>query len=220
MMRRITTSLITTICLVLGCARIGRGDTIVVSDLTANALTGVYTYLVQFTNTALVKPGDGFVVYDFKGLSPANIATQVFFSFTSPVPVGATFTPSEMLIGNAINPALNTALTSVLHLTDSPSIYNLSLVYSGPTIAGSATGVLTIRSNLFGPHAFVIYNLGVLSKDSGGGILAASLLDGPGGSGSTVPLPATVAGGGVLMIGLLAARFSRRIIASRSALIA
>jgi hypothetical protein len=221
MVRRFSILSVVTVCLVLTRAQLTGANTILVTDLTADPLTGVYTYSVQFSDSAVVSDTgpfpNGFVLYDFQGLDPATIASQVSFVFTSPVPAGAKFVPSVQYTGNAISPGLDLELRNVLDLSDSPSIYNLSLVYKGPTIIGSATGILKVTSNVNGPGASTV-TIGVVSLDAAGGLFAASGLTGP--NGATVPLPASFVGGGVLMLGLAVARFSSRAIASRSALIA
>jgi hypothetical protein len=199
-----------------------RGDTIVVTNLTQNTVTGVYTYGVQVTSTAVVDPGDGFVIYDLAGVTNAS---QVSFTWTSPVPAGDTFSPSFSTLGNAIGNGtdgvtpgpsnlLDIKLNSVLHLTDDSSVDNLSMVFSGPELAVPnvpATGILTVTSTVNGPNAILV-NLGVLSADSGGGLYAFSMLSGPGfGGGGSVPLPASFMGGGLLMIGLAGAGMMKKL---------
>jgi hypothetical protein len=195
MTRRITVLSVLTLGSILACAQMSRGDTIVVTDNTQNTFTGVYTYNVFFTLSAKVNPGDGFVIYDFLGLSTASQAT---FSFTSPVPAGAAFNPSLTLSGNTVgvvNPA-----------SDDPTINNLNLVYSGPSIndggVNTVSGILTVTSTVNGAGAGT-ENLIVESRDSGGGTLATSNVTGPHiGGGGSVPLPASFVGGGILMFGL------------------
>jgi hypothetical protein len=195
MMRRISVLSVLALGSVLACVQTSRGDTIVVTDNTQNTFTGVYTYNVFFTASAVVNPGDGFVIYDFLGLSTAS---QASFAFTTPVPAGDAFTPSLSLLGNAVgvsNPA-----------SDDPTVNNLSLVFSGPqyksSVLGTASGILTVTSTVNGAGAGT-ENLIVESRDSGGGTLATSNVTGPHiGGGGSVPLPASFVGGGILMFGL------------------
>jgi hypothetical protein len=196
MMRRISVLSVLALGSVLALAQIGKGDTIVVTDNTQNTFTGVYTYNVFFSASAVVNPGNGFVIYDFLGLSTAS---QASFAFTpSAGTVGDTFTPSLSLLGNAVgvsNPA-----------SDDPTVNNLSLVFSGTqyksSVSGTASGILTVTSTVNGAGAGT-ENLIVESIDSGGGNLATSNVTGPHiGGGGSVPLPASFVGGGILMFGL------------------
>jgi len=211
MIRRISILSVVALASILAYGQVSKGDTIVVTDLTQNTLTGVYTYGVQFTHTANVMPGDGFVIYDFLGLTST---AQVSFAFTTSVPAGAAFNAFLSPLYNYINaplgpsapagPAnvLDTGLNTVLLMTDDPLINNLSMVYSGPTIMGTTSGILTVTSSVAGPGA-TLTNVGVASKDTSGGLYAYSDLTGPGfGGGGSVPLPASFLGGGMLMFGL------------------
>jgi hypothetical protein len=180
-------------------------DTITVTDLSQDPLTGVFQYTVSISNSAVVDSGDGFVIYDFPDYESSTLDVN---DFSAPV---------ETLTGNDINAtpgplvpnALDAGLVTVLGLTDNPTIDNLSFVYTGPTIpiGNATTGILTVQSSLDG-SGVTVGTSGVASKDSGGpksqeyyfGYVSVPMSSTNAVTSSAVPFPSTVWGGGLLLV--------------------
>jgi hypothetical protein len=197
------------------CGQFAKADTITLTTQSYSTVTGVYTYGVNFTATSKVVSGDGYVVFDFPDVTGATFTWSASSAATllanSINPATAIFTPEISLLYNYINAApgpsaptstpnaLDAQLVTTLHMTDNATIDNLSMVYSGPTITalGPLSGTLTIDTGLMGSGATTGL-AGYGSKDSGGGIYADSVIVVAAG-GSSVPLPASVVGGGLLM---------------------
>ena len=219
-MRCIPLSL-TAVALLLFLARGARCDTIYVTDATQNTATGVFTYDVEVTDTAVLDPGDGFVIYDIPGYISSSLALTL--------PSGS-FAASTSLLGNAITDTSSSATNVgplvpnkvdsqadlLGGLVDDPNLINLSYIYSGPTIPKGTEydGVLTVNAL---PSSGTEYTV-VASKDSGGsgsnGELDVSTVTVPSvpntGNGNPAPLPASFWGGGTLLALLAGMVVSRR----------
>jgi len=206
------------IAVVVFCAQIARCDTITVTNLSQDAFTGVYQYEVETDASTVLNPGDGFVIYDFPGYVSSTLAlagfgapTQdlIYNGISAPAPSDVTLTPNTLDVG----------LTTVLGLSDNPTIGNLSFVYSGPTVGegNGKSAVLTIYSSIAGASATTAVS-GVASKDSGG-VNSKQLFFGyaivPGANSSSVttatPLPSPVWAGGLMMSLIAGAGFVRKL---------
>ncbi|HTW93212.1 MAG TPA: hypothetical protein VMD30_00360 [Tepidisphaeraceae bacterium] len=221
---------LTALAIVLGFSRSARCDTIEVTDGSADPATGVYTYGVELTTTAVVNSGDGFVIYDIPGYMSSSLSISL--------PTGS-FVASTSLLGNAVTDTASSATNDPATFTpntldtdaellgafdvppitvnvDNPALTNLSYVYSGATIDTGVDylGTLTVDA---APSSGTSTTL-VASKDSGGsgsnGEVDVSTVTVPGspnvGNGNPAPLPASFWGGGTLLALLAGMAISRK----------
>jgi hypothetical protein len=191
------------ICMFLGGARIAKADTISVHDLSHNTATGVYTYTIQLDSHTDMRSNDGFVIYNFLGLTSWSLTGGLSTS---------QFTLHQTSSSNTLNDtAAVDAFAGLAALTNSiPAgnllIDNLSFSFNGPTaITGSGTAVLTLTSSLTNASALGVYasvdHSGISNQSPFGnaeGPVTVPAL------GSGAPLPRSFWGGS-LMFGLLAA---------------
>ena len=136
--------------------------TITIQNLSQNTATGVYQYAITFDSEAYVKPGDGFVIYGFPGLTswtisgtgPSGSLASSGNGTTSAGPISLTESaPSNGLTdGNAKLIADTDADTIAADnaITLDPTLENLSFVWQGPpTIyTGDATATLTLDTSI------------------------------------------------------------------------
>jgi hypothetical protein len=182
-------------------------DTITVHDLSENTATGVFTYTIQLDAAADVATNDGFVIYDFPGLTSWSISGVSLNS--------SQFTLNSTPVSNTLNqPASVDAFGNVAAISDhlafdNPSVPNLSFDYQGPPVLflGATTAILTLTSSITGGSADSVYASIDHSGSSAGTPFSfasnAVLVPAPG-TGSTTPLPAASVGGAVLfgLVGL------------------
>jgi hypothetical protein len=209
------------LALFLAGAKIASAD-IIVTDDDQNTVTGEYQYDVELATGALLKPGDGLVIYDFPGL----ITTGPDAPTLTGLPGFSTnFSVVLSLTGNAIlaptssvnnNPPGNNVDASVAALNslgppfsttaDKALVTNVSIIYNGSSNLGPTAdevGVLTLYTTFNGPHATDNSDSATGSKDSSGPELTAEVDSGQ----VTVPVPepaTSVAGLGIAMIALSA----------------
>lgn len=196
------------VVLALG-ARFALADTITVHDLSQNTSTGVFTYSIQLDSSANIHSNDGFVIYDFPGLTSWSITGAALSSpqFT----LTSTLTSNTLTESSFVDLFGSTAAVSNGLAFDDPSVPNLSFGYVGPPVPflGATTATLTLTSSLLGGIADSVY----ASVDHSGSSslfpysFAANAIVVPGSviavSGGT-PLPKSLLGGAALfgLIGL------------------
>jgi hypothetical protein len=137
--------------------------TITVQNLSQDTATGVYTYAVTFDSEAYVAGGDGFVIYDFPGLTSWTLSgsggsgslnsSGTLTTSTGPLKLTSTDTGDALTDGNAeliANTDASLVATDNGVTFDDPAVPNLSFLWQGPpTIyTGSATAVLTLDTSV------------------------------------------------------------------------
>ena len=131
-----------------GGARQSMAD-IIVHSLTENTATGVYTYEVQFDAVADVQSKDGFVIYDFAGLTSWSISGGLS---TAQFALTQGNTSNSLNAASSVDAIASTdALVNAIPF-DSASVSNLSFSYVGPPVPflGAATATLTINTSVLG----------------------------------------------------------------------
>jgi hypothetical protein len=138
-----------------------RANTITVENLSQDKATGVYQYSITFDSQADVHIGDGFVLYDFPGLTswsisgtgPSGALTSSGNGTTSTGPISLTESKPSNGLTDQNAPTIADSDASLVALdnglTLDPTVENLSFVWAGPpTIyTGSATATLTINTS-------------------------------------------------------------------------
>jgi hypothetical protein len=138
-----------------------QANTITVENLSQDKATGVYQYSITLDSQADVNVGDGFVIYDFPGLTSWSITgSGASGSLDSsgngivsagPIRLTETTTSNGLTDDNAAAiaqlDASNVAADNGLSLDS--SVENLSFVYQGPPsiYTGSASATLTIDTS-------------------------------------------------------------------------
>jgi len=171
--------------------------------------TGVFTYSVQLDNAADLKPGDGFVIYDFPDLVSSSLTASVG-SLT-----GSQFSLTQTLTSNVLTDSSDVdsngfvaALADGLAF-DNPGTENLSFVYEGPPnpFVGSATSTLTLTSSITGSDTTSVYG----SVDHSGP--SQSIPFSFSANSVTVPVPEPVSSLGLAVVGGVVAMRRRRSVA-------
>jgi len=199
-----------------------KGDTITLADGTQNTMAGIYTYQVTFSKTSEISNGNGFVIYDFPDvmLSGTTFAWSAgaLATFATDSITPGTFSPQVSLSYNYVSSAANSIsasapsgpangldnfLTGVLKGTDNPLVDNLSFTYSGTPFSDLGiplSATITVQTGIAGSGA-TTSNGNWVSLDDGGGEFGGNVVTvaAPGFGSSPVPLPATFAGGGMLI---------------------
>jgi hypothetical protein len=169
---------------VLAGARIASADIIVTDGTIQNPATGEYQYDVELVPGALLKAGDGLVIYDFPGLvtsGPNKPSLTGIPGFTFNVdqrPLGndlSALSPSTSAFptGNDVDAevaALNFPGSGTSTTADESTVNNVSIVYNGSSLGPTSDelGVLTLFSSVAGPGV-TLNDLGATgSKDSSG----------------------------------------------------
>jgi PEP-CTERM motif len=215
---------------VLAGARIASADIIVTDGATQDAASGKYEYNVELVPGALLKAGDGLVIYDFPGLvtsgpdAPSLTGIPGFTFSVDQRPLGndlSALSPSTNAFptGNDVDAevaALNFPGSGTSTTADESSVNNVSIVYNGssqlgPT--GDELGVLTLFSSVAGPGV-TLNDLGATgSKDSSGPGSTPSSTEEVDSGNVTVPVvpePASLALLGAVGLILGSGRRSRR----------
>jgi hypothetical protein len=138
-----------------------QANTITVENLSQDKATGVYQYSITLDSQADVNVGDGFVIYDFPGLTSWNItgsggsgsldSSGNGVVSTGPIRLVETTTSNGLTDDNAAAiaqlDASNVATDNGLSLDS--SVANLSFVYQGPPsiYTGTASATLTIDTS-------------------------------------------------------------------------
>lgn len=137
--------------------------TITVQNVSQDTTTGVYTYAVTFDSEAYVAGGDGFVLYDFPGLTSWSLSgtgasgsldsSGTLTSSTGPMKLTSTDTGDALSDGSA-EAVANTDASIIAAdnglIFDDPTVDNLSFIWQGPPAiyTGSATAILTLDTSL------------------------------------------------------------------------
>lgn len=142
---------------------VSQAKTITVQNLSQDTATGVYTYAITFDSEAYVTSGDGFVLYDFPGLTSWSLSgsggsgslnsSGTLSSSTGPLKLTGSLTGDSLSDGSADTIA-NTDASIIAAdnglIFDDPTVENLSFVWQGPPAiyTGSATAVLTLDTSI------------------------------------------------------------------------
>jgi hypothetical protein len=135
-------------------AKVGHADTISVHDISQDTVNGIFTYSINLDAAADVHSGDGFVIYDFAGLT----------SFTLTGLNNNNFTLTQMLTSNNLTDSSTVdsagfvaALSNSIPF-DSSTLENLSFAYTGATpLTGSQIGTLTLHTDILGGTTTGVY---------------------------------------------------------------
>jgi hypothetical protein len=132
------------------------GATISVHDVSENTSTGVYTYLVTLDGAANVQTNDGFVIYDFPGLSVASISGGLS---TTQFSVIQQLTSNSLTKSASVNTIAGATAAANGIAFDSGAIDNLSFEYIGPPVPllGATTATLTLTSSVHGADTTSVY---------------------------------------------------------------
>jgi hypothetical protein len=147
---------------VLFSSGVTRAKTITVENLSQDTATGVYEYAILFDSQAYVTPGDGFVIYDFPGLTSWTLtgggasgslnSSGTATTSTGPIALTETDPSNGLSDGEAQSIAdTNAAVIAADNgITLDKTVDNLSLVWTGlPAIyTGSATAILTLDTTV------------------------------------------------------------------------
>jgi hypothetical protein len=191
-------------------------DTITVHSLTENPTTGVFTYAISLDAAADVAKNDGFVIYDFPGLTSWSIAgglTSTQFLMNS------TLTSNTLNVASAVDLNGSVAASSNGLSFDNASVPNLSFDYKGPPtpFLGATTAVLTLTSSVHGGIGASVYasvdHSGISPLISPFSFSANPVLVPAPGVGNGTPLPRASVGGAVLFGLLGLGQLRKRILA-------
>ncbi|HUB27168.1 MAG TPA: PEP-CTERM sorting domain-containing protein [Tepidisphaeraceae bacterium] len=136
-------------------------NTITVENLSQDKATGTYQYSITLDSEAYVNPGDGFVIYDFPGLTSWSITGTGGSGSLASSGTGTTSTGPIRLVESATSNGLTDANASTIADLDATTVAldnglsldstveNLSFVYSGPPsiYTGAASATLTIDTS-------------------------------------------------------------------------
>jgi hypothetical protein len=209
---------------VLLSSSVSRAKTVTVQNLSQDPTTGVYQYSILFDSGTYLKPGDGFVIYGFAGMtgwslggtgssgsisSSGNGTTSIGpISLTQSMPSNGLTDENAATIADA-----DAAIVATDNgMTLSTTTENLSFVWVGlpKDYTGSATATLTIETSVTGSEAVGIY----ASVDRSGNFPSSSYgtaegtLFVPGPEINTVPEPVTI--GSMMVLGSLGMLKRRR----------
>ena len=137
-----------------------------------------YTYPIVLTSTETLVTGNEFTFFDVNGLVAG-----------SEVAPSTDWTASSALLGPIATGSFSSSPT-----VDSPSLYNVTFTYAGPTVVGSPTDLGTFGFTSIYALANTPESFSAVAEQSGGTILNsnATTYIGPTVSATTVPEPATV----------------------------
>jgi hypothetical protein len=148
-----------------------QAHTITVENLSQSPSTGVYQYSIIFDSEAYVAPGDGFVMYDFPGLTSwtltgtgaAGSLNSSGTGTTSTGPIKLTETDPSNALSDGDAQSLADLDASAVALdngfTIDPTVNNLSFSWVGaPSIyMGAATATLTLDTTVVSGDATSVY---------------------------------------------------------------
>jgi hypothetical protein len=198
--------------------------TITVQNVSQDTATGTYVYAITFDSEAYVKPGDGFVIYGFPGLTSWTLtgsgpsgsldASGTGTTSTGPMTLTETTPSNDLTDGNAKTIADTNAATIAAEngITIDTSVNNLSFDWQGPpTIyTGDATATLTLDTSVTSGDSTSVYasvdRSGTAPGTSYG--TAEGTVFVPGSGVAHVPEP--VGGAFLMMAGLAMIRRRRR----------
>src|ERR1700722_12344160 len=143
-------------------SRPASASTITVQNLSQDTATGTYQYAILFDSDAYVKPGDGFVIYGFPGLTTWSLSgtgvsgslasSGTFAASNGPIALTESAPSNGLTDGNAeaIADAHANNIAADNGLTLDPTVENLSFVWQGsPAVyTGNATATLTLDTSV------------------------------------------------------------------------
>jgi hypothetical protein len=158
---------ISVIAAMLGATRIASANTITVTDDFQTISSQLFVYDVQLSSSALVKNGDGFVIYDFAApvLTGAKAPTLIATIGGTPTDLIAngTFSVVDTLTGSPVP-----FTTDISNSGDSLTVDNVSFVYQPATaLPGPLDATLTMYTSI-SVSSLTTEITGAASKDSGG----------------------------------------------------
>jgi hypothetical protein len=141
-------------------ARTSLADTITLHDLSHNTATGEYDYTATLDPDADVQTGDGFVIYDFPGMSSSSYnvsgsgsgASLVFNLIPAFTPTSNTLTQSSSVDSISSSDASINGIPF-----DNPAIPNVTFVYNGSTVTGAGTLTFQLFSSFKGSSTLSVY---------------------------------------------------------------
>lgn len=183
----------------MGVGSMAQANTITVHDL--GHVGGVYSYSVELDAAANVFSNDGFVIYDFPGLTNWALAGGLNANAS-----GGQFVLTQQLSGNSLNASggvdLSGATAAFINSIpfDDPSIPNLIFSYVGPPVPfiGATIATLTLTTNIVPGSTKSVY-ASVDHQADGSNSFSDNPITVP---SEAVPMPASSLGGGALL-GLL-----------------